>query len=259
MYHAAKRANNTWSYLAANLKPMGPLPPLPGKNALIAITCNGTLRFLYGDSDNCWHEKRLELSESSPVEHIITHASFVPENQDDLGQSDASQKTPQRKSPDGSLLLATYDSVQTLKVYRVLVRWNSSPDSKAPKLSPGMTVLKLTQIDHAVPEEVAIFEPQRAVLSSLKLYSPVHDFVTKRSHPSVLMATYTTFDLTMSMTRNAGHISSTIVCRWNISDQGEDLHPCFTNLSSKKNGPTSIPEVSKVLHPLFSIDQTNPI
>jgi len=245
MYHTAKRANDTWSYLAANLKPMGPLPPLPGKNALISITCNGTLRFLYGDSDNFWHEKRLALSESNQIEHVITHASFVPQNQDDLNQTDISQKVPQRKSPDGSLLLATYDSVQTLRIYRVLVRWNSSQDSRPPKLSPSMTVLKLTQNDLAAPQELAIFDPQRAVISSLKLFSPVHDFVTKRVHPSFVMATYTTFDPTMSISRNLGHISSTIVCRWNITEEQEELHPCFTNLSSKKNGPTSILEVSR--------------
>ena len=119
-----------------------------------------------------------------------------------------------------------------------------------------MTVLKLTQTDHAAPQEVAIVDPQRAILSSLKLFNSFQDFVTKQVHSAFVMATYTTFDSTMDITRNVGRISSTIISRWNVSEEQEELHPCFTNLSStKNNGQNTTSEVSRILHSFLSSDE----
>lgn len=208
------------------------------------------MRLLYGDSDNSWHDVKLALDVGDYETAHITHASFTPENEHDLGQSDNTQKALPRKSPDGALLLATYDTQHTLKVYRILVNWNIPQDAKSipQKLDPVLSVSKVKQVDRAIPHNVDAMLPTNPVLSNLKVLGPIHDFMSRHRNPPVVMATFAAFEVPLTSGTTSNQIRSSIVCRWEVLEEQEQLHSCFSQLSSKKSiGQTSVSSVGGVL------------
>lgn len=194
------------------------------------------MKLLYGDSDNSWHDVKLALDVDDYEAPYITHASFAPENEHDLGQSDNTQKALPRKSPDGALLLATYDTQHTLKVYRIVISWNIPQDTKSlpPRLNPAMSLTKIKQVNHALPHNADAMMPVYPVLCNLKVLAPVHDFMSRHRNPPMVMATFAAFELPMTSGASSNQIRSSIICRWEVLEEQEQLHSCFSQLSSKK-------------------------
>ena len=163
---------------------------------------------------------------------------------------------------DNSTILATYDTANFLRVYRVRVNWNVPTDFKdnqAAQLNPSLEVTAILSQDSSIPITIASadtpsatnLEPlQRIQLTHLDI-SPVapENRTHNPTYPTV-MATFALLPPASSVqlldsSQQYRHATA-VICRWQVrTGATNSLSSCFDQLTQKKKSTSAAkPQVS---------------
>ncbi|KAK9475022.1 mediator complex, subunit Med16 [Dipodascopsis tothii] len=103
---ANRQDDRQFHYSIHKTSPFGPWHPHNNRQACIAITRNGKLKFWYQQHETKYRELVRDLESDMAVEDYYSHASFTSDR-------------------DNTFVLAAYSSSRhTLKIFRIAIQWN---------------------------------------------------------------------------------------------------------------------------------------
>ncbi|KAH9835081.1 Mediator complex subunit 16 [Teratosphaeria destructans] len=213
---ATRTENGYWNAMprTGNLNMPRIHHPDQRRHSLLCVTTSGKLTLIHQHESGIFQTTSVDLELSGPVDDLITHAAF--------GER------------DDHMILATHDTAQRMKVYKVSINWNAAqPNRNVPiSVSPVVEVGHLTMVEHVGAQH---FENAR--LSTLKVLStpPAHTEVGGASTSIVAVFTHAPSALANAQPQQDAY---SIIARWSIELTTPNLHTAFTKL--KPNGPTPV-------------------
>ncbi|KAF2770839.1 hypothetical protein EJ03DRAFT_56389 [Teratosphaeria nubilosa] len=184
------------------------------QHSLLCVTTSGKLSLIHQHESGIFQTTSVDLELSGPGDDLITHAAF--------GER------------DDHMILATHDTTQRMKVYKVSINWNAAqPNRNVPiSVSPVVEVGHLSIVEHVGAQHF-----DNARLSTLKVLStpPAHTDVGGASTSIVAVFTHAPSALANAQPQQDAY---SIIARWSIELTMPKLHAAFTKL--KPNGPTPV-------------------
>ncbi|KAF2401203.1 hypothetical protein EJ06DRAFT_581391 [Trichodelitschia bisporula] len=234
IYWSATRTDEKWNYKMSHHLSPGPYNPVDGKSALICLNRSGVLRLVYQQRDNTWLETTEELEEPPVgVGNSFTHASFAPD-------------------VDNSLLLATYDASNLLRLYRININWNQEPDpmdGHQVSASPSLHFTPLLVEDACFTGNTnsvgnGLDEPVSYNLTHLEVV-PVSPELAGRipTHPMII-GIFTAVPPPSGLVLDPAHQHqqpTSVIRQWHFLKGFQNrLHSCFDQLAIKKRPTSSV-------------------
>ncbi|KAF2094468.1 hypothetical protein NA57DRAFT_46246 [Rhizodiscina lignyota] len=241
-FWSATLDSGRWSWNRDEHRGTGPFNPNDGKTALFCITRAGRLRLLYQGGDGHWREcTALVDNEAFDTERYITHASFAPDR-------------------DDGLQLVTYDTHQTLRLYKIKVAWGVTKDQQDPTgknfiLNPSLTFKALYIEPYCVPDGMDPADPTdmtglgaadgiQYMLTHLEMIQPALDTGAQEQSVNSILAVYKNVPSILPApsggAQPASLAPSSVVWTWQLQPATTgSLSASFDQLSAKKKGTDS--------------------
>lgn len=188
------------------------------RNAFLFVTQDANLTLMY-QIEGSWHSTSVKLENLASSDEMLTHAA--------LGED------------GGHLLLVTHDLTKRLRLYKVVISWNPSQQTRSSGMqyiavAPTLDIGHLTTVDN-----VAAQLEGAARLSTLKIVSATPGFVDygTPTFPTVL-AIFSRASLPSDPTQQSQE-SFSVISRWHLEMVTPTLHESFTKLK-KTNSITPI-------------------
>jgi mediator of RNA polymerase II transcription subunit 16 len=266
VFMSANRTGSSWAYNREKLNHvMGPTNPIDRQGGLLALTRMGVLRLLYQGPNGKYMERTQDLEVSGlTVDNAITHAAFAPH----LGKIDLVSKADNLNlnRTEQNLLLTTYDSSCSLRVYQVGIKWNPEPTPEGQKPQSVNPILEIAPLilEENVPPNPAGSDEQNVessngyigpslAMSHLEIMPALQTAAMKQPLSATIMAVFTPVSPSSAVLmdpNNHFHSTTSTVCRWFIKQgNGPRLLPVFDELKSKGQRSASSVEPRVSRHP----------
>ncbi|KAL8835573.1 MAG: hypothetical protein Q9170_003257 [Blastenia crenularia] len=222
---AVKAHNGQWVFGGSRFRHPGPHNPhlagdQPGKNksAIVTITRAGVIRLIYQGPDGArWLDFRSELNTVSAAAELLTHAAVSADK-------------------DSSLLVTTHSISERLRIYRVGINWQRQ----------GFDIDHVAMVADSSPSSKDVDDSRlasglpypEAQLYRLEMVSPGPDLRSKETLAPLLLAFFSNSSDPIDQL-TAGHDPTTSIVRWEMSSSKPTLHTGFSQLASKRSGPSN--------------------
>ncbi|KAF2108513.1 mediator complex, subunit Med16 [Lophiotrema nucula] len=211
--------------------------PAEGKAALMYLKRHGELKLRYQQHDNSWHEVTAFLGPLLSTRELFTHAAFASNN-------------------DNTLLLAAYDVVGRLHLYRIETKWNVPKPTHGqppkPFEKPELQVSEVDVLDSCYPVSSDVANGDLNTTSESRTRMPAQlthlNFlpITLESNDGsipTIQALFSTPPNMVSLDQTQLQQSPySIVVRWEVHHtQQTQLHSSLDKVTSKKKSVGSLP------------------
>ncbi|ORY09092.1 mediator complex, subunit Med16 [Clohesyomyces aquaticus] len=236
---SATAKGDTWNFQVSSHVFQDAHHPVERQLSLIYLKRHGELKLRFQQTDNSWHEVATAVGPMLSTREPFTHAAFASNN-------------------DNTLLLAAYDVVGRLYLYRIETKWNPPPQPKpghAPKPfeKPEIRVTEITVEENCYPTTSTMMNGESSTGSESRIRIPAQlthlNFlpVTPEKDDGTLptiIALFSTPTNIISIDQNQAHQNPySIMVKWEVHRQKQSqLHPSLDKVTSKKKSVSSVPE-----------------
>ncbi|THX79645.1 hypothetical protein D6D05_04871 [Aureobasidium pullulans] len=223
LIHPAHKEGDRWINNMRLHEVHGVSNPIDNKAAFICVTRRSLVKLIYEQPGQPWTQFNLSLDSLTDSGDVLTHASFCQANQ--------------------HLVMATYDSSKRLRLYKIMIHWNSNTgdgNNQKPTLNPQMAVLHVELLDQCVPQSSE--RAASAQLSSLHI-EPISQAIENSTFTVVAVFTSAAQD-------HGGKFS--IISRWELQQADTTLHDSFKGLKPTAAQPAAQKPVQR-LHRLEDV------
>ncbi|KAF2182172.1 hypothetical protein K469DRAFT_669982 [Zopfia rhizophila CBS 207.26] len=209
--------------------------PLDGKASLIFLKRNGELKLRFQQPDNSWYEASAMLGPQLSTREPFSHAAFASNN-------------------DNTLLLAAYDVVGRLHLFRVEVKWNVPPQKQGqPPKSFSPPSLEVTHIgceDNCYPTTSTANGDLNGGSGDVRIpvqlthlnFLPITPDQTDGTLPTI-QAIFSTPPNIVSLDQTQPQQNPlSIIVRWEVRHtQQNQLHSSLDKVTSKRKSVSAVP------------------
>ncbi|GAB7348668.1 hypothetical protein MBLNU459_g7031t1 [Dothideomycetes sp. NU459] len=237
----ATREGNRWSNAMKLVETAGVSHPFDNRAAFLCVTRSNSVKLIYQQPNQRWTETETELGILASSGDVITHAAF----------GDASNH----------LLLVTYDTSKSLRLYRLGIGWNPSGGDALhpPSVNPQLNLKHVHILDRCMPQShgrpfsegapnMMHTSPIGAELSSIQIKPPM----SATDGPFMVMAVFTSSGSDDQLSQHsAGKFS--VIARWELQQTESTLHESFKSLKPGTENPVA---GSKTVNSLRRLEDT---
>ena len=136
-----------------------------------------------------------------------------------------------------SLLLATHDANGEIRVYRLRIDFERNTTSiqnlsMLPSCTPFASVNDAAQASNDPAD-------RKAQLTLIEFIPAGPDSKTREPTPPSVLVAFSYVSHQFQGAENA----NTVICKWDLILAKSSLHPAFSDLSSRKNGPSALADL----------------
>ncbi|KAF7557671.1 hypothetical protein G7046_g5986 [Stylonectria norvegica] len=229
MYGPANKHGNNYQYESSFTHANGPSHPNTSKSALLTLTTNGTLKMFWAQNNARIEETVMEIESVNSSDDLVTHATFASDKK--------------------HLLLALATSSKQLRLVKLEISWgggsqadkSTNPQSKLLDPSLVESQLATTTWLQGGSNDLS-HDAYMAELSHLEVLPSQLDNTGQNTMPAVVVAI-------RSRAPNEGsfQMAQSILDRWEVVEQTQDLHPAFEQLGARHSSNSSdLPSITQL-------------